>query len=144
MKKIIFSLVSIFVSLQAFATNSSTVEAQGWLRSGNGPCIITVTKQFPEEANNPFYRVSFTTNNYQFIFSNEVLDNGYLDKAFSLFEKVGNHYSMVTAPIFPYPRLYDVRLTNLGNNEFEIKRTTLIFSVETFSSSDVCMIRNSN
>lgn len=145
MKRIILSLASIlFISLQALAVGSPEMQAQGTLQSGRGACQIIVTKQFPDEPNNPFYRVSFTTNDYQFRFSNEMLDNGYLDKASSLFEKTGRSYSMVIAPIFPYPKLYYVTLTNLENNTFEIKRTTLIFGIETFSNSDVCLIENSN
>lgn len=141
MKKIILSLVSLLtISFQVLAADGPAIEARGVLQSGQGPCSIKVQKYSSDEEN-PYYDVTVTTNEYQFELSNVMLDNGYFQEESELFEKNGDTYRMVIAPLFPFPKLYKVTVKNLGNNEFSTRRTTLIFNVPTYSTTDVCLTR---
>lgn len=141
MKIIILSLASIvFASCHAFADNTQTIEKHGTLKSGNGPCIIKVVKASPETMND-FYEVSITTERYRFNFVNQLLENGYFNKASEIFEKESDGYHMIIATLSPLPRFHRVTLENLGDNTFKIKRTLYLFGYPTFTHSDECVIQ---
>lgn len=129
----LIALTSLLSLSSAFASDQLL---RGELKSGKGPCSISIERQ-----NDIFHTVTYRTNNIVLQAGNVSLDNDKIGSFTELYEKRGNEYSHIIAPLFIFPKLHKVTLTNLGKGAYEMKKTILRFNIPTTTTKEVCLTK---
>ena len=134
MKKL-FLLLTIALLVSAQSSFAAQKEFVGYLKTG-GICRIKIENQ-----NDYLHQLIFTTSKMTIRVTNISLDNGHFESFEETFERSGNYYEQVFFSLPIMPRMYDIKMKNLGRGKFLIEKTTVIYGVSTYTSRDVCITK---